>query len=336
MSTGPMPPDSLGVPNINDHFSESRLRLRTESGVGMPVSPYIASDWSLLASAAGMTAPMPFLAPALGGLGLPQGVLSHGPFGGDVQLGAPTHAPMTMPAHQGIPTGEVQPPVQRIQLTNLVGAPSPLHANVSASYVPYAQPLHLHTQIAPPVQAQQRKLAAKAVPQQQVAPYKVAGGCAAAGKAPTQAPCLDGPRTTVMLRNLPDGFTRNLLLHLLDSQGFAGRYDFAYLPVDFDTLQGLNHAFVNLLTPADADELRARLEGFSEWGMDTQAACTVAWNDRQQGLSALVERYRNSPVMHDTVPDECKPIIIMGGRRAQFPPPTQKIKAPKILKGRVL
>jgi len=145
---------------------------------------------------------------------------------------------------------------------------------------------------------------------------------------------LDGPRTTVMLRNLPDGFTREGLLHLLDSEGFAGKYDFAYLPVDFDTLTGLNHAFVNLVSPAEAERLREHLEGFSGWAVQSDNVCSVAWNDRQQGLPALVERYRNSPVMHETVPDACKPVIILSGRRAQFPPPTQKIKAPKILKGK--
>jgi len=140
-------------------------------------------------------------------------------------------------------------------------------------------------------------------------------------------------RTTVMLRNLPDGMTRGKLLELLDSQGFAGKYDFAYLPVAFDTLAALDHAFVNMVTPEDAQRIRSHFEGFT-WGASSTAVCRVVWNDKQQGLPALVERYRNSPVMHESVPDECKPIISTGGRCAPFPPPTHKIKAPKILKGK--
>merc|ERR1712228_1011032 len=54
------------------------------------------------------------------------------------------------------------------------------------------------------------------------------------------------PRTTVMLRDLPGGFTRRKLLDFLDGQGFAGRYDFAYLPVSFETRTSLTHAFVNM------------------------------------------------------------------------------------------
>merc|ERR1719343_678913 len=142
-----------------------------------------------------------------------------------------------------------------------------------------------------------------------------------------------GSWTTVMLRNLPDGMTHRKLLELLDSHGFAGKYDFAYLPVSFDTLAAMDFAFVNMTTPEDAQSIRAHFEGF-RWHAPSTAACRVVWNDKQQGLSALVERYRNSPVMHESVPDECKPIILTGGRRVPFPPPTQKIKAPKILKGK--
>ena len=39
--------------------------------------------------------------------------------------------------------------------------------------------------------------------------------------------------TTVMLRNLPNDYTREMLLALLDTQGFANSYDFVYMPIDF-------------------------------------------------------------------------------------------------------
>jgi len=46
----------------------------------------------------------------------------------------------------------------------------------------------------------------------------------------TRADC---ERTTIMLRNIPAEFTRDELIKLLDTEGFAGTYDFVYLPVDF-------------------------------------------------------------------------------------------------------
>ncbi|CAE7621292.1 ML3, partial [Symbiodinium sp. CCMP2456] len=56
-------------------------------------------------------------------------------------------------------------------------------------------------------------------------------------------------RTTVMLRNLPNNYTRDMLLELIDSMGFRGQYDFLYLPIDFQTHACLGYAFVNLVDP---------------------------------------------------------------------------------------
>jgi len=142
------------------------------------------------------------------------------------------------------------------------------------------------------------------------------------------------PLTTVMLRDLPEGLSREMLLRLLDSQGFAGSYDFVYLPVSFDTMAALTHAFVNMTSVGEAGRLSRHFEGFSSWPLPSAAVCHVVWNDKHQGLSDLVGRYRNTPVMHDSVPDECKPMLIKNGVRAKFPSPTQNIKPPKVLKSK--
>jgi len=141
-----------------------------------------------------------------------------------------------------------------------------------------------------------------------------------------------GARTTVMFRNLPERFTRADLLHLLDCYGFRGRYDFVYLPFNFDTLANLRHAFVNMVTPDDVENLWEEFDGFSDWSVPNECVCALAWNEKQQGLPALVERYRNSPVMHEKVPDHCKPLILNEGKELTFPAPTQVIKAPKLRK----
>ena len=47
-----------------------------------------------------------------------------------------------------------------------------------------------------------------------------------------------------------------------------------------------------------------------------------------RAVQAHVERYRNSPVMHRSVPDEYKPVIFKNGVRKNFPRPTKKVKAP--------
>jgi len=137
-------------------------------------------------------------------------------------------------------------------------------------------------------------------------------------------------RVTVMLRNLPEGYNSGLLLNTLDSHGFAGMYDFVYLPINFDSLAGLGYAFVNLVSHGEALRFWRHFEGFSQWSLPCAKACSLTWSDPHQGLAAHVERYRNSPVMHDMVPLDCKPMIFFEGRRVQFPPPTKSLKAPRM------
>lgn len=136
-------------------------------------------------------------------------------------------------------------------------------------------------------------------------------------------------RTTVMFRNLPERFSRADMLHLLDSKGFHGLYDFVYLPFDFDTLASLRYAFVNMMTPSDTEHLWEVFDGFSDWPAPCENVCVLAWNEKQQGLSALLERYRNSPVMHGTVPEEGKPLVLRDGEEVPFPAPTRLVQPPK-------
>lgn len=137
-------------------------------------------------------------------------------------------------------------------------------------------------------------------------------------------------RTTLMLRNVPKRYSRSALISLLNSMGFAARYDFVYIPVDFGTGYSLSYALVNLCSPADAVCLRSRLDGFTQWPTPSENVCKVSWSDPHQGLEALVERYRNSPVMHASVPDEWKPAVFSSGTRGSFPAPSRPIKAPKV------
>lgn len=136
--------------------------------------------------------------------------------------------------------------------------------------------------------------------------------------------------TTVMLRNLPNDVTRSMLLKLLDGKGFAGKYDFAYLPVDLSRGAGLGYAFVNMNTATDAQRVRATLEGYRRWPMPSRKVCSVGWSNPCQGLKANVERYRNSNIMHDSVPDEFKPVLLVDGRRVEFPRPTRRLQRPEV------
>jgi len=136
--------------------------------------------------------------------------------------------------------------------------------------------------------------------------------------------------TTVMLRNLPNNYTRTMLLELIDAEGFTGKYDFVYLPIDFNSKAGLGYGFVNLTSPLEATKFWKNFEGFSRWALPSDKVCCLNWSRPHQGLEAHIERYCNSPVMHVGVPDFCKPMIFSDGVRVPFPPPTRQVKAPRL------
>jgi hypothetical protein len=167
-----------------------------------------------------------------------------------------------------------------------------------------------------------------------------AGQEAAFGQAATPASSSGGElavgvqgTTTVKLQGLPAEYTRPLLAELLDSQGFAGCYDFIYLPMDLRTRTGCGYALVNLSSHAQALRALQHFDGFASWGaLGSAQACEAAWSQYCQGLDELVERYRNSPIMHSAVPDIYKPTMFRDGATAPFPEPTRRLRMPRLRK----
>jgi hypothetical protein len=131
-------------------------------------------------------------------------------------------------------------------------------------------------------------------------------------------------RTTVVLRNLPSHLSRSELVAILDEH-FSKRYDFLYLPTNFRNMTVFGYAIVNFSNTADA---QAALEQFRGTMVSGQAMITE-WSKSQQGYDDLVCRYRDSPVMHSSVPDKHKPIILANGCAQPFPPPTEPLQLPR-------
>jgi len=137
-------------------------------------------------------------------------------------------------------------------------------------------------------------------------------------------------RTTVMLRNLPNNYTRAMLTAMLNCEGFSGKYDFIYLPMDFGNKACLGYAFINLVSHDLAGRMMQTFSGYSKWIIPSKKSCGVSWSHPHQGLVANIQRYRNSPVMHSAVPNEYKPVIYTKGSVLSFPEPTRKLRAPRI------
>jgi len=133
-------------------------------------------------------------------------------------------------------------------------------------------------------------------------------------------------RTTLMLRNLPNDYNRDMFLNMLDDECLAGEYDFVYFPVDFQTGSGLGYAFVNFTSHEEAVRAWELLDGYKDWFVGSTKVCEVRWSTPVQGLKANVQRYRNSPLMHHHVPDAYKPMVFSNGARMEYPAPKKPIK----------
>jgi len=133
-----------------------------------------------------------------------------------------------------------------------------------------------------------------------------------------------------MMRNLPEGFSRTLTEQLLDAEGFGTCYRFIYLPTDIATGSSFFYAFIDLATPEDASLFRQHFTGFTRWRYPSSKVAAVDWSEALQGIDQLVERYRNSPLMHHSVPGHLRPGLYHKGRRLTFPAPTMPVKAPRV------
>merc|ERR1719316_1309649 len=137
--------------------------------------------------------------------------------------------------------------------------------------------------------------------------------------------------TTLMLRNLPNSYTRDMLIKLLDQEGLQGSYDLVFVPVDFRGLASLGYGFVNFTSNENAERAKEKLQGFNSWQVaHSNKVCEVAWGSHLQGLNAHIKHYRNSPVMHKSVPECYKPVLFKGGVRQAFPGPTKQIRPPRV------
>ncbi|KAG2261479.1 hypothetical protein Bca52824_068558 [Brassica carinata] len=124
--------------------------------------------------------------------------------------------------------------------------------------------------------------------------------------------CRD-PRTTLMIRNIPNKYSQKLLLNMLDNhcihineaiteerdeheahhdQPFSS-YDFVYLPMDFNNKCNVGYGFVNMTSPEAAWRLYKAFH-LQRWEIfNSHKICQVTYA-RVQGLEDLKEHFKSS------------------------------------------
>lgn len=151
---------------------------------------------------------------------------------------------------------------------------------------------------------------------------------------PAEVVCCTESRTTLVIKNVHTHSKRDDLCNLLDIHGFMGHYDFIYVPANFKTLSSFGYAFVNFVNGESAQSAMEYFNDF-QWTFEgAESMLQVSWSDPHQGLDVHVDRYRNCPVMHRSVSDEYKPILLSNGVRIAFPAPTKALSAPRDVRRR--
>jgi hypothetical protein len=135
-----------------------------------------------------------------------------------------------------------------------------------------------------------------------------------------------------MLRNIPNDFTRSMVMDILRHEALAVHVELIYVPMNLRGSGNFGYAFIDFDCTTVAKQCKEKLDGFTGWGVPSEKALEVVWSE-EQGLETHVQRYRNSPLMHRSVEDELKPALFKKGARIAFPPPTKSIRAPKLRKG---
>eukprot|EP00392_Amoebophrya_sp_AT5.2_P015208 g15407.t1 len=138
-------------------------------------------------------------------------------------------------------------------------------------------------------------------------------------------------QTTVMIRNIPNVLCQADILDIVDRYGFQGKYNFFYLPIDFNSKANCGYAFLNFFEEEDVDPFMAAFQDVNlHEKSQKKTQCVRA---QLQGFLSNIAYYRNSAMNRDVVPEEFKPVIFLpDGTRSKLPEPDQDLRPilPKI------
>eukprot|EP01018_Ginkgo_biloba_P024442 Gb_20291 [translate_table: standard] len=144
-------------------------------------------------------------------------------------------------------------------------------------------------------------------------------------EAKAESNCSDA-RTTVMIKNIPNKYSQQMLLSMLDQHCIScneritdpneplSAYDFVYLPIDFKNKCNLGYAFVNLTSSKATWKLYKAFHAQPWEAFNSRKICEVTYA-RVQGRAALEDHFRNSKFACDT--DEYLPVVFFTPRNGE-------------------
>mmetsp|Transcript_24798 Transcript_24798/g.62158 ORF Transcript_24798/g.62158 Transcript_24798/m.62158 type:complete len:442 (-) Transcript_24798:325-1650(-) len=150
-------------------------------------------------------------------------------------------------------------------------------------------------------------------------------GGARGQRAPKKKDDDDAIYTTVMLRNIPNKYTQNTLLQEIDAFGFFGSYDFFYLPMDVHNSSNVGYAFINFLSPTDAERFR-KVFGSHRFQKFQSRKISSVCSAHVQGLDENLKHFDKRAVTHARN-EQYRPIVLRGNQRVDFEEAIAEVKA---------
>jgi len=117
----------------------------------------------------------------------------------------------------------------------------------------------------------------------------------------------DDKRTTLMIKNIPNKYDRNLILQTID-KNHKGKYDFFYLPIDFRNRCNVGYAFINFIDSKHIRYFHDEFNGKRWEKFNSEKICLLKYA-RIQGRAALIQHFQFSSVMNQQ-DKKLKPLIL--------------------------
>eukprot|EP01023_Acetabularia_acetabulum_P012952 TRINITY_DN1612_c0_g1_i18.p1 TRINITY_DN1612_c0_g1~~TRINITY_DN1612_c0_g1_i18.p1 ORF type:complete len:562 (-),score=105.26 TRINITY_DN1612_c0_g1_i18:2784-4469(-) len=139
-------------------------------------------------------------------------------------------------------------------------------------------------------------------------------------------------RTTLMIKNIPNKYTPQMILDTINDAGIKGCYDFLYLPLDFRNRCNVGYAFINMRNSVTDVPLLFNEFNGRRWERFNSEKVSQVTYARIQGREQLVNHFQNSSLMLED--EACRPMLFSDqGDIQKFPvgPDVQ----PRIVEDRV-
>ena len=125
------------------------------------------------------------------------------------------------------------------------------------------------------------------------------------------------------IQGIPGSVTKQQMRQLLQSPPIslkAGEdYDFFYLSLRFRTGENMHHAAIGLVNDETFDILQSK---FSQYGLmvgNTSFPNLMIGGDiKHRNSDQLIEYFRDSPIMHEVVPEEYQPWVFSASNKSKL------------------